>query len=57
MWNGPTVLAIPIVEVEVVSPITAWTVDNLRQVFVPCVCLFIRAKDALIERGTLGQES
>lgn len=57
IWKGPMVRAIPIVEVDVVSPITACTLESLLQLSSPLSYLFIRFSDALMDRGILGQES
>lgn len=55
--KGPMVRAIPIVEVDVVSPMTACTLESLLQLSSPLSYLFIKLSEALIDRGTLGQES
>lgn len=57
IWNGPMVRAIPIVDVDVVSPMTACTLESLLQLSVLLSYLFIRFSDALMDRGILGQES
>lgn len=54
--NGPMVLAMSIVDVDVVSPITACTVEGLKQLSSASFCPLIRANDAPTERGILGQE-
>lgn len=51
------VCAIPIVEVDVVSPMTACTLESFLQLSAPLLYLFIRFNEALTDRGTLGQES
>lgn len=55
--KGPMVCAIPIVEVDVVSPMTACTLESFLQLSAPLLYLFIRFNEALTDRGTLGQES
>lgn len=55
--KGPMVRAIPIVEVDVVSPMTACTLECLLQLSALLKYLFIRFSEALMDRGTLGQES
>lgn len=57
IWNGPMVRAIPIVDVDVVSPMTACTLESLLQLSLLLSYLFIRFSDALMDRGILGQES
>lgn len=57
IWNGPMVRAMPIVEVDVVSPMTACTLESLLQLPAPLSYLFIKFSDALIDKGILGQES
>ena len=57
MWKGPMVRAMAIVEVDVVSPMTACTVEGLVQLCGSSSYPFIRARDARTDRGMLGHES